>query len=205
MYIYKFLNINKEVIYVGRAKNIVYRFSSHHHLNNNCYNEINEIHYSILSNDDESAIYERYYINKLNPKYNTQYKNNSKFRFTLPDLKWNIYEGKYPTKISLTGKPFLYTKISKDDYLKEVYKNKIKIIGFCNDGSIIKFNSQIEVGEYFGFTRSRANMIINISNNGVFNKNDKVYIFKTSDKINKKTIIKWKKIIEKFKQNKENN
>jgi len=93
MYVYRFLNKKNEIIYVGRSKDISKRISTHSHLPNECYEEVNYIEYIALNNDDESAIYERYYINIFNPKYNTQYKNKSEFSFKLPNYNWKKYDG----------------------------------------------------------------------------------------------------------------
>lgn len=91
MYVYRFLNTNNEVIYIGRSKDLKNRISSHNHLSEDCYKEIDRIEYIKCLNDDESSIYERYYINILNPKYNSQYKNNSEFSFELPEKEWKLY------------------------------------------------------------------------------------------------------------------
>jgi len=92
MFVYKFLNSYKEVIYIGRTKGIRNRLSQHKHLPKSCYNKIDLIQYCKLKNNDESAIYERYLINEIKPKYNVQYKNDSNFRFKLPELTWINYD-----------------------------------------------------------------------------------------------------------------
>ena len=81
MYVYRFLNSDDKIIYIGKAKDLKSRFSSHNHLPKECYIERIKIQYVKLSNSDEASIYERYLINKISPKYNTQYNNNSSFMF----------------------------------------------------------------------------------------------------------------------------
>lgn len=91
MYVYRFLNDKDEIIYIGRSKNLDKRLYNHNHLPEECYKEIKRIEYAICKNDDESSICERYFINIFSPKYNTQYNNNSKFNFEIPNLEWNKY------------------------------------------------------------------------------------------------------------------
>lgn len=93
MYVYKFLNDEDKIIYIGKAKSFRARMSGHDHLSNECYEEIDKIAYSKLSNGDEASIYERYLINKMKPKYNKEFNNDSGFRFELPDIEWLPWEG----------------------------------------------------------------------------------------------------------------
>ena len=79
MYVYKFLNKENEIIYIGKAKSIKSRLSGHSHLEEECYKEISYIEYCKLNNSNESSIYERYLINKHSPKYNKEFDNNSEF------------------------------------------------------------------------------------------------------------------------------
>lgn len=95
-FIYKFINSKDEIIYIGKTIRLHVRMKSEHftsngHLPQKCYDETVKIYCSKLNNKDEMSIYERYYINLYNPKYNQQYNNNSTFNFTLPDLKWCEY------------------------------------------------------------------------------------------------------------------
>lgn len=94
MYVYRFLNKDGEIIYIGRSKDLKNRLNSHTHLSEECYNEIDRIEYIRCLNDDESSVYERYYINIINPKYNSQYKNSSEFSFELPEKEWKLYNKK---------------------------------------------------------------------------------------------------------------
>lgn len=91
MYVYRFLNKKGEIIYIGKTKELMKRIKSHNHLSKLCYNNVDKIEYITLNNQDEMSIYERYLINKYNPKYNREYKNNSTFEFELPEKEWKEY------------------------------------------------------------------------------------------------------------------
>lgn len=117
MYVYRFTNSNNEIIYIGKAKDLKNRISNHNHLPKQCYEERVKIEYIICLNDDESSIYERYLINKLSPKYNTQYDNKSGFSFELPEKEWIDYNKLDEVKVN---------KVSKEDYDKMSLKERIK-------------------------------------------------------------------------------
>lgn len=61
---------NKE-IYIGKARNLKSRLNHHNHLTNDCYNELAYIMYTSFKTENEMDFAERYYIQKINPKYNT--------------------------------------------------------------------------------------------------------------------------------------
>lgn len=90
--VYRFLNKDDEIIYIGKTKSLKNRISSHGHLPKECYDSIDRIEYITLDNSDEMGIYERYLINKHNPKYNKEFNNNSRFCFELPDKEWKVYD-----------------------------------------------------------------------------------------------------------------
>ena len=68
-WIYKHLNENGECIYVGLTTNLHQRQNSHL-LNSSWKENIYEIYYADAYNKETMKIYEKYYINKLNPKNN---------------------------------------------------------------------------------------------------------------------------------------
>ena len=69
--VYKFINRDNEVIYIGKAKDLKSRFSNHNHLSDDCYNELAYIMYASFDTEYEMDFAERYYIQKMNPRYNT--------------------------------------------------------------------------------------------------------------------------------------
>ena len=71
-YLYRFINKEGEVIYIGRTNDIKRRFLREHftnntHLPNKCYLEIEKIEYVKLVESEEVA-YEAILINKNRPK-----------------------------------------------------------------------------------------------------------------------------------------
>lgn len=69
--IYRFKDEDENIIYVGKAKNLKNRLENHKHLPKECYSEQAYIEYTCFDNEYEMDFAERYYIQKLNPKYNT--------------------------------------------------------------------------------------------------------------------------------------
>lgn len=69
--VYRFLNKDNEIIYIGKAKNLSARLSTHTHLPKECYDEKVEVEYIEFKTEDDMGFAERYYIMKFNPKYNT--------------------------------------------------------------------------------------------------------------------------------------
>ena len=69
--IYKFINRDNEVIYIGKAKDLKNRLINHKHLPKECYEELAYIMYASFDTEHEMDFAERYYIQKINPRYNT--------------------------------------------------------------------------------------------------------------------------------------
>lgn len=96
-YIYRFINGDNEVIYVGRTDNLDNRLMNQHftdngHLPQQCYDECMVIEYAELKSDNEMRIYEIYYISKFKPKYNVVYNDENNLSFELPDVDWTVYK-----------------------------------------------------------------------------------------------------------------
>ncbi len=91
--VYKFLDENNEVLYVGRTGNITGRIRSQHfsyngHLPDKCYQQTTLVLYSKCLNEDDVKIKERYLVNKLKPKFNDHMNNGSDFNFIIDDFVW---------------------------------------------------------------------------------------------------------------------
>lgn len=69
--IYRFINRDNEIIYIGKAKDLNKRLNNHNHLTEECYEERAYIEYAKFDTEYEMDFAERYYIQKINPKYNT--------------------------------------------------------------------------------------------------------------------------------------
>lgn len=91
-YVYRFLNSNHEVIYVGRTNNLKGRMSSHFgkagHLPTDCYKAVTRVDYLEMENRVDMSIVELYFIGKYRPIYNV--------RDNCSDVSVEINELKYP-------------------------------------------------------------------------------------------------------------
>lgn len=79
MYLYRFIDKNNEIIYIGKAKNIKQRMMYHFkqgHLDIECYRSIDKIEYIEIDNEYETMIKEIAYIGLYKPIYNSQFKVN---------------------------------------------------------------------------------------------------------------------------------
>ena len=93
--VYRFLNKDNKVIYVGKAKDLKSRILNHKHLSEECYKERNKVEYVRFVSEDDMDFAERYYIMKFNPKYNTVLSNKI-FNITSSELDekmWTEYTG----------------------------------------------------------------------------------------------------------------
>lgn len=68
--IYRFLNKDNEIIYIGKAKDLKKRLSNHTHLTDECYQEKVKVEFTIFETEHDMDMAERYYIPKYKPKYN---------------------------------------------------------------------------------------------------------------------------------------
>lgn len=75
--IYRFFNIDGEVIYIGQAKDLHKRLSNHTHLPQECYDERVDIDFAVFETADDMDLAERYFIPKYKPKYNKMMKSNT--------------------------------------------------------------------------------------------------------------------------------
>lgn len=94
--VYKFINKYGEIIYIGKSKRLKSRINNHKHLDINCYKELDCITYAAFDSEHEMDFAERYYIQKINPKYNTSLSGKI-ISFTCNELdnkKFEILEGK---------------------------------------------------------------------------------------------------------------
>ena len=76
-YIYRFLNENQEIIYIGLTSEIANRMYQHFnrgHLSNEAYDEVETIEYIKVKDETTMNILETYLINKHQPKHNTMLK-----------------------------------------------------------------------------------------------------------------------------------
>lgn len=120
--IYRFLNNNNEIIYIGKAIDLKLRLSNHKHLSEECYKERAKIEYFSLDTKDEMDLAERYLIAKIKPKYNVVFKDR--------DINFEIkeFDNKEWIDINIDKKPKEKISIYRKNIEKfnEIIKNKEK-------------------------------------------------------------------------------
>ena len=91
--VYRFINKDGEIIYIGKAKRLRSRLNSHTHLPQECYEERERIEFCTFETEDEMDLAERYFIPKIKPKYNDTYSGRTiNFNIdTLDNIQWYVY------------------------------------------------------------------------------------------------------------------
>ena len=81
--VYRFLDINNNILYVGQSANLERRIK-HHKSRKVWFNEVEYIEYIPYNSKYKMELYERYFISKFKPKYNDKYfkYDNSKIEHT---------------------------------------------------------------------------------------------------------------------------
>lgn len=100
-YVYRFINSDEKIIYVGKTNNLDRRYVQHFnkkgHLPSECYNSVWKIEYIKTDTELNALLLETYYINKYRPKYNKlnkTYKATSTENVNLKEIKdnWKVYK-----------------------------------------------------------------------------------------------------------------
>lgn len=125
-YLYRFLDKEKNILYIGRTNDIARRILKEHftpntHLPSKCYLETECVEYAEFQNESEEVAYEAILINQIRPKYNTQFKDDAEFEISLPEIVW---------------KPFVWEFENQLDMLKVYKRNQVSIsdaITICHD------------------------------------------------------------------------
>lgn len=99
-YLYRFMDIDEKIIYIGRTNDIERRILKEHftdntHLPSQCYLETKKVEYVEIVNESEEVAYEAILINEIRPKYNTQFKDEGYFDVQLPEFKWREFQWEY--------------------------------------------------------------------------------------------------------------
>lgn len=99
-YIYRFIDKNNKIIYVGKTNNLDKRYSQHFnkngHLPKECYDSVWKMDYIKLDTELNALLLETYYINAYRPKYNKlnkTYRPTSTQNVNLKEIKdnWKTY------------------------------------------------------------------------------------------------------------------
>ena len=95
-YVYRFKDINNNIIYVGKTAQTLDRRISQHftkgHLPKECYKNIARIEYQRYKTESDALVMETYYITKYNPRYNTLQKSRDLPTLELDNKEWKIYK-----------------------------------------------------------------------------------------------------------------
>jgi len=163
--IYRFLNKDNEIIYIGKAGNLISRMNNHNHLPKECYDETVYIEYTEFETEDEMDLAERYYIPKYKPKYNIVMRDRV-INFTLSELEnriWSIFKKEDYVNTEYNNKKSVRELIT-DEYYETMLDAQIKtgissgaISGCCNNRIRRVFNNNREI-RCFVFEEDYKNM-----------------------------------------------
>ena len=114
-YIYRFLDEEENILYIGRTNDLERRILAEHftdlgHLPMECYKSIDKIEYTEVLNESEEVAYEAVLINKIKPSYNTQFKDEGEFNINLPEFDWHEFK--------VNEKYFEYLKSKKNKIIE---------------------------------------------------------------------------------------
>ena len=117
-YLYRFLDENEKVLYIGRTNDITRRILKEHftentHLSNECYLAVSAIEYAEFQNESEEVAYEAILINKERPIYNTQFKDSAEFDVNLPNIEWKPFQWEFEGQME-------YMKALKRDIISAI-------------------------------------------------------------------------------------
>ena len=127
--IYRFLDINKKLLYIGKAKNLEERLSNHNHLPIECYEKTAYIEYIEFPTMEDANIMERVLISMLKPPYNTEFKSNNitLHIMEVANLNWQKYKkanNDFPNIQNLNnGKIQVIGEIASEP-IESVFKNR---------------------------------------------------------------------------------
>lgn len=88
-YVYKYIDVNNNLLYVGQTIDLDRRFNEHKGREWDLKKE--KILFAKCNSISDMNIYEMYYINKLKPKYNSALVFGDEPSFVLPELIWEEY------------------------------------------------------------------------------------------------------------------
>lgn len=149
-YVYRFLDEKEKIIYIGRTENLNDRLTKQHftirgHLSQECYKEVKKVEVAELRSRSEMKMYEIYFINKNNPKYNVIDNKQDEFQFQLPDVEWVEFTGKKEASHT--------EEVSKLE--KKVEKLKVEVKEYKSREKVI----QEESGKLFDMTLRRVQIM----------------------------------------------
>lgn len=151
-YIYRFVDKEGNIIYIGRTNDIRRRILKEHftdntHLPKQCYLETEKVEYTRIDNESEEVAYEAVLINKIRPKYNIQFKDEGNFDVKIPIFNWKEFEWEYDWQLQWLKKKKTSLINYNDailDYLGNIYDYDPRSIltGFAEVDSRMIFTKQ---------------------------------------------------------------
>ena len=126
-YLYRFLDKNNNILYIGRTNNIRRRiltehFTSKTHLRKECYLQTQRVEFAEFSNESEQVAYEAILINQNKPPYNTQFKDDVSFNIALPNIEWKPFEWDFDAQMEIM-KAMKKETVNITEVLKQIYNN----------------------------------------------------------------------------------
>ena len=112
-YIYRFIDSNNNIIYVGKTSQTLDKRIGQHftrgHLPKQCYSCIARIEYQKYKTESDSLIMETYYITKYSPRYNKLQQSRDLPTIQFDEGNWRTYKQFKPIQI----KPYKPSKLLK--------------------------------------------------------------------------------------------
>ena len=137
--VYRFLDKDNNIIYIGKAKNLKNRLNGHNHLSKECYEERKKIEYVSFKNENDMDFAERYFICKESPKYNEVLSNKpiSINVTSLDVISWEVYDKEtYKKDVAKKNKEKSYVNLNYISVeLMELRVKRMAINDFINTGS----------------------------------------------------------------------
>ena len=118
--VYRFLNKNNEIIYIGKARDLRSRINNHNHLPKECYDETISIEYTECATEDDSLLLERYLIAKVKPKYNTVFRYNN-ISVNIEEFEYKIWR-KFNVEDDIRYKYSTYEEELENKKIRNDYK-----------------------------------------------------------------------------------
>lgn len=131
-YVYRFIDKNEKVIYVGKTNDLDRRYKQHFngygHLSDSCYRSVWKIEYIKVDNEINALLLETYYINKYRPFYNKLNKTKravSVDNINLKEIKdnWKTYR-----VVNSTFEPVIVPEPAIENSLDDKFKKRVDLI-----------------------------------------------------------------------------